>query len=241
MTQTALLYISETKRQAETISYFGDFRDELVAGETINSQNVTVTCISGIDPDPSAMLYGGIDLNDGFTVLEQRIEQGVVGAIYDILFTVGTTLGNTYQKFTRLAILPNNLTAEQLHQTWQFTTWRYPYNAGPEGMQGYVGINTASMWLQPSWKEGIQGGVTILSGSLLTGAITYTCPKEGIQGNSVLLSGTLTLSVVSYSYDETIQGNAALLNGNLVTGNVSYTMVAESIQGNAILNSGILM
>lgn len=237
-----LLYISESKRQAETISYFGDFRDVLASGETITGQLVTITCISGTDPNPSAMLYEGVDLDNSFTVLEQRIRQGVVGCIYDILFTANTSLGNTYEKFTRLAILPTNITADQLHSTWYLTSDLYPYNMEAEGITGqaYM-LNTQYMWYQPYTKDWVQGNALLVGGSLFSAAITYNIPKEAIQGNAVLDSGTLVYSIVPYTIPpETIQGNAALLSGNLSTGTVSYRIPHESIQGNASLQSGTL-
>lgn len=240
--QDQILYVSEVKRRAETISYFGDFRDLLVTGETLTSYTVTVTCISGIDPNPSAMLYGGIDLDDNATVIEQRIEQGVIGAIYDILFTVGTSLGNTYQKFTRLAILPDNLTSDQLHITLLLTSWNYPYNAG-DSVQGFVGFTGGNnIWLQPYFQDEIQSSLVILGGNLFASQISYTCPPEDIQGNTVINSGTLTLSVIFYTtVPETIKGNAALISGNLFQGSVSYTCPPETIQGNISIQSGVLM
>lgn len=242
ISQSPLLYVSETKRYSETISYFGDFRDVLSSGETITSQLVTITCISGDDPDPSAMLYSGIEVHNG-NVIEQRIEEGVIGAIYDILFTVGTSLNNTFQKFTRLVILPDNLTAEQQHTTFWFTTYNYPYNAVADSLIQTAGLSGGAFWYNPYWAEGMQGTAALLSGSLFVGATFYTAVAEAIQGDSSLGGGTLVLSATYYTIpqEDAIQGNAALLNGSLQQGQVSYTTPQDSIQGDASLNSGTLM
>jgi hypothetical protein len=241
ISQSPLLYVSETKRYSETISYFGDFRDVLSSGEAITSQLVTVTCISGDDPDPSAMLYSGIEVHNGNTI-EQRIEEGVIGATYDILFTVGTSLNNTFQKFTRLVILPDNLTAEQQHTTFWFTTYNYPYNMAAEGIQGIGNLSGGPLWYNPSFGDQFQGSAMLLSGSLFVGATSYSMVPEAIQGSAVLLSGTITLAAIFYTdVPDAIQGNAALLNGTFYQGQVSFTNPAEAIQGNATLNSGTLM
>lgn len=237
----SILYVSETKRQAETISYLGDFRDTLFPGETITSQVVTVALITGTDPDPAAMLYSGIEVHNG-NVIEQRIEMGVVGCIYDIIFSVGTNLGNSYEKFTRLAILPTDLTADQLHSTWYRTSWRYPYNMAAEGIQGIGNLSGGPLWYNPSFGDQFQGSAMLLSGSLFVGATSYSMVPEAIQGSAVLLSGTITLVAIFYTdVPDAIQGNAALLNGTFYQGQVSFTNPAEAIQGNATLNSGTLV
>jgi hypothetical protein len=244
VSQSSLYYVSETKRQAETISYFGDFRDVLATGETITSETVTVSVITGTDPNPSAMLYGGIDLDDAATVIEQRIEQGVVGCIYDIVFTVGTSLGNTYEKFTRLTILPTNVEAEALHSTWYMTSDLYPYNMDAEGVQGQAYMSpTQYMLYKPQPLDQIQGAVVILTGSLLTASLTYSMKAEDVQGNCTMQTSSLVVAVVDYNYypQEAVQGNVALLNSNLFGGAVSYRTNAESVQGDCTMQNGTLM
>lgn len=242
MTQTSILYVSETKRQAETISYFGDFRDELAVGETLTSYTVTITCISGIDTNPSAMLYGGIDLHNNSTVIEQRIKQGVIGAIYDILFTVGTSLSNTYQKVTRLVILPNNITANQSHTTWWLTSWNYPYNAG-DSMQGFSAFSGGNnLWLQPYFFDGAITSVSIQGGNLSVGSVFYTCVPDSMKGSSTILSGTLTLVLITYTcVPDSMKGNTAIISGNLFQGMVFYTTPPDAIKGNVSILSGALI
>lgn len=236
----SILYVSESKRQAETISYLGDFRDILLSGETITSQVVTVTVITGTDPSPSSMLYEGIEVHNG-NIIEQRIRLGVVGCIYDILFTVGTNLGNTYEKFTRLAILPTDLNANQQHTVFEFTSWNYPYNAGDQ-LKGFVGFNGGSLWLQPSFEDQMQGGVLLITGSLFQSLTTYTCAPDEMQGGISIISGTLTLVLITYTgIAEAIQGGVAILSGNLFQGGVTYTTPPEAIQGSISISSGTLM
>lgn len=238
-TNNSILFVSDSKRQIETVSYFGDFRDLLQSGELITSQTVTVITYSGIDPNPSNLLYQGIDVHNQ-TVIEQRIRLGVVGCIYNIIFTVGTNQSNTYEKTTRLAILPNEAGAFPQHTVFELTSWNYPYNAG-DSMQGYINITGGNnLWLQPSFNDPIQGQIVILSGNLSQGSISYICVPDSMQGNVSIASGTLTLVVVSYTYVvESIQGGIAIISGNLSQGSVSYSL-SESMQGNVTIQSGAL-
>jgi hypothetical protein len=237
----SILFVSESKLQLETISYFGDFRDLLLPGEQITSETVTVTLLTGTDSNPSAMLYGGISVHNQ-NIIEQKIRQGVPGNIYDIIFTVGTNQGHTYEKVTRLAILPNNLTAPSLHTTIWLTSWNYPYNILPDNIQGTSGLNSnGNFWYQPKFKDSFQGNASINSGNLFAGSISYAIKPESIQGSTTINSGTLTLVVITYNMrPEAIKGGVAINSGDLYQGSVSYTMKAESIQGNTILNSGTL-
>lgn len=236
----SILYVSESKIQIEVVSYFGDFTDVLIPGETITSQTVTVEVISGDDPNPSAMLYGGIDVHSG-TIIEQRLQQGVIGCIYDIIFTVGTSAGNEYIKFTRLVILPTNWGVNPQLTQFYFTSHLYPYNIAAEGMQGYVGMSLSQIWLQPYFFDQIQGAITVTGGNLFAGSVSYSILPEAIQGSISMISGTLVQVVVTYDIlPEAIQGNIAILSGNLFQSSVSYSILPEAIQGSITLISGSL-
>ena len=237
---TGLLYVSASKKYLETISYFGNFSDMLSSGETISTYQVVISVFSGIDPTPSAMLYGGIAVHNGVSI-EQKIRYGVVGNIYDILFQITSNLGNVYEKVTRLAILPDNIPASALHTTTWVTSWNYPLNDS-DSMQGDVRPTGGNFWLQPYWQESMQGAISILSGNLSQSSITYNCPAESIQGNILITSGTLTQVIVTYNCPpESIQGGVAILSGNLFSGMVFYTTPIESIQGYISITGGTLM
>lgn len=98
-------YVSDSKFVLEALSYYGDFQQSLQAGETIVTPSVSISLLSGIDPNPNAMKYGSISIHNG-TVLEQKVRQGIAGCIYEILFTVVTSLSNTLTQQTLLAVLP---------------------------------------------------------------------------------------------------------------------------------------
>jgi hypothetical protein len=235
----SILYVSESKQLAETISFFGDFADVLLSGETLTSYTVTVNLVSGVDPNPSNMLYEGIEVHNN-TYIEQRIRLGIVGCIYDIVFTVGTNLSNEYIKFTRLVILPNYLPANSQYTNAWLTSWRYPYNF-LDSMQGAVDVTAGSLWYQPSYAEGMQGGITIITGNLSQGSVNYTYVPEGMQGSVSVTSGILTQVVVTYNaVQEAIQGGVAILYGNLYQSQVSFTNPPDSMQGGVIIVSGTL-
>jgi hypothetical protein len=233
------LFVSETKRQLETISYFGDFRDVLLPGELIISQTVTVILYSGTDPNPSAMLYQGIVVHNQ-TVIEQRIRQGVVGNIYNIIFTVGTNQSNTYEKCTRLAILPNEGIAPTIHTVLWLTSDLYPYNYVADGMQGFINFTGGNnFWLQPSFSDPMKGSIIILSGNLFGGSHSYSY-LDTMQGNVSIQSGILTQVVVPYTaVPDAMKGGVAIISGNLYQGSVPYTY-QESMQGSITIVSGSL-
>jgi hypothetical protein len=238
-----ILFVSEAKRVAETISYFGDFRDVLLPGELITSESVVVNLVSGTDTNPSNLLYLGILVHNQ-TVIEQRIRLGIAGNIYDIIFTVSTNQGNTYEKTTRLAILPNEGASPSFHTNLWLTTDLYPYNIIAEAVQGDNIITGGNFWYQPSYTENFQGNIVLLNGSLFQASISYNnYIPEHIQGNISIINGTLVQALITYNnyIPEAIRGGIAVISGNLYQGSVSYiTYQPELIQGNITLVSGIL-
>lgn len=233
-------YISESKEVSETISYFGNFSDVLVSGETISTQLVTVLVVTGTDPNPSNLLYEGISIHNGNN-LEQRIRLGIPGCIYFLLFTITTSLGNTYERGTELAILPDSNSANPNHTVLWLTSWNYPYNIR-ESMQGYAGMSMGSFWYQPSIQESVQGGISLINGNLFIGSLTYNYVPEAIKGNISISSGTLILSLLTYNeVSEQMRGDVAVLYGNLYQGLATFNSPGESMQGNISINSGILI
>jgi hypothetical protein len=238
---TGILYVSESKKQLETISYFGNFSDMMATGETISTYQVIVSVFTGIDPVPNAMLYGGISVHNGVSI-EQRIAHGIVGNIYDILFQVTSNLGKVYEKVTRLAILPDGVPANALHTTAWLTSWNYPYNDGDSIQGNSLVAPNSNLWLQPYFQDSFQESIFIISGNLFSAVISYNILPESIQGDISILSGTLIQVLVTYNMvAESIQGGVAVLSGNLFQGMVFYTIPVESIQGDISIISGVLM
>lgn len=92
-----------TKKTGETGPVTFDFSGELGASETISTQNVVASVYSGTDANPSAIIDG--PASTVLKVVTQSITAGVVGVIYQLLCTVTTSLGRTFQKSSYLAIV----------------------------------------------------------------------------------------------------------------------------------------
>lgn len=95
--------ITSSKKTGETVLVSFDFLSKLVSGETISTQSVAASVYSGVDANPSAIINGAATLS-GTTIILQSITAGVVGCIYSLLCTITTSLGQTIQMSTLLAI-----------------------------------------------------------------------------------------------------------------------------------------
>ena len=236
------LYTSDTKTVVETISYIGDFSDVLVSGETITSQSVTVTVFSGNDLNPSNLLYGGITIHP--KSIEQRIRLGIPGNIYSINFIIGTSLGNTYDKVTRLAILPEDTNAIPTFIPFFETTQLYPYQES-DNIQGFTLLSSGTLvqLLYAIPPEDIQGRTQLTGGTFVLVLITYNIPQEDIQGSTTLFSGTLvSTNTIPYNNPhEDIKGHTIRSAGTFIGKGISYGILHEDIQGHAILTGGTLM
>lgn len=216
------LYTSDSKTVVETKSYKGDFRDVLVAGETITSQTVTVTVFSGDDTNPSNLLFQGIDVHVGW--IEQRIRLGIPGNIYSINFIVGTSLGNTYDKVTRLAVLPEDGNAVPQFTVLYYTSRLYPYE-----YEEFIDSNILPYYfhllLNPRWTESIKSNILTRDSTLAVGAIYYFLyPPEDIKSNIFPLTGTLasTSNVTYNNPHEDLKNNVAALSGTLDKVHIYY-------------------
>ena len=232
------LYTSDSKTVVETKSYIGDFRDVLVAGETITSQAVTVTVFSGDDTNPAHLLFQGITVHPGW--IEQRIRLGIPGNIYSINFVIGTSLGNTYDKVTRLAVLPEDGNAIPQFTVLYYTSRLYPYEY-VEKFQSAVLPYAAHLLLNPYWKEYIKTNLDPIVGTMDIGAIYYNnYPPEIIQSTIIPYGGSLvSVSAIPYSIPaEGIKNNIAAISGTLVKGQVFYVNYASELIKSAIAPQG---
>ena len=232
------LYTSDSKTVDETKSYLGDFRDVLKAGETITNQVVTVTVFSGDDLNPSNLLYQGIDVHVGY--IEQRIRLGVPGNIYSIKFEIDTSLGNTYDKVTRLAVLPQDGNATPVFTNIYYTSWPYPVEYA-EIIQPVIFPYFAHLLLNPRWTESIKNALSPVTGSMSLGAIYYNnYPPEIIQSSIAPYIGLLiSVSAVTYNNPhEDIKNNIAAISGTLVKGQVFYMNYQPEVIQSAIAPQG---
>jgi hypothetical protein len=80
-----------------------DMSSQLQAGETISSVQVSVSVYSGTDPNPAAILSGAASVAGN--IITQLFTGGVLGVIYEVLFEVFTSLGQTIGVPGYLAII----------------------------------------------------------------------------------------------------------------------------------------
>lgn len=97
--------ITQSKKTGEVILVQFDFLSRLASGETISTQSVAASVYSGVDASPSAIINGAASVS-GTTIVQQSITGGVLGCIYALLCTITTSLGQTIQMSTLLAIEP---------------------------------------------------------------------------------------------------------------------------------------
>lgn len=95
--------VFDPKPPTDTRSFAFDFLSEMAIGETISTKVVTATVYSGVDANPSAIISGAASSSG--TIVTQLITGGVVGAIYDLLCTITTSLGQTLTQAAYLAIV----------------------------------------------------------------------------------------------------------------------------------------
>lgn len=235
------LYTSDSKTVYETKSYIGDFRDVLVSNETLTSYVVTVTVFSGDDLNPSNLLYQGIDVHPGY--IEQRIRLGVPGNIYSIKFEVVTSLGNKYDKVTRLAVLPQDGNAVPVFTNIYYTSWPYPIEYA-EIIQPAISPNYFHLLLNPRWTESVKSNISPVVGSLPIGAIYYNnYPPENLKSAIAPYSAVLvSISAATYNNPhEDIKNNIAAISGTLNKVQIYYVNYQpEQIKSNIAPQGGTL-
>ena len=103
MTSTRI--VTPSKKQGSTLNIVFDFISLLGVSETISTQVTTCTVYSGVDASPSAVISGAASSSG--TQVTQKVTAGVLGTIYELLCTITTSLGQTLQLSTYLAIIPD--------------------------------------------------------------------------------------------------------------------------------------
>lgn len=83
------------KRQGEKVIRSVDFISRLGPTETILSAITTASVYSGTDPSPSSIVSGSATFAG--TKVNQYLQAGVLGVMYELLFTITTSLGQTLE------------------------------------------------------------------------------------------------------------------------------------------------
>jgi hypothetical protein len=93
------------KKLGETKLIPMDFISKLGVGETILSASANIGVYSGTDPSPGAMLLGPIGVSG--SIAAQYVTGGVVGTVYELLYTVVTSAGQTLELSGYLSVAPD--------------------------------------------------------------------------------------------------------------------------------------
>jgi len=96
--------ISTSKKTGEIANVTFNFLSSLGASETISTQSVTATVYSGTDASPSSIISGSATASG--TVVTQKLTGGVSGVIYQLLCSITTSLSQTLQQSSYLAVVP---------------------------------------------------------------------------------------------------------------------------------------
>jgi hypothetical protein len=83
------------KKLGESLLIPVDFVSRLQAGETIATAVVACSVYSGIDLAPQSMINGSATISG--TIVQQSIVGGVLGTIYELLYTITTSKGQTVE------------------------------------------------------------------------------------------------------------------------------------------------
>lgn len=235
------LYTSDSKTVVETKSFFGDFSDVLKAGETITSQSVTITVFSGDDLNPSNLLYQGITVHT--KSIEQRIRLGTPGNIYSIKFDIGTSLGNTYDKTTRLAILPEDGNAVPQFTNLFETSTLYPYILSDSFLANAPIISNGKLFGVVQAEDGITTSIIINTSVLTYQQYYYIYPLDAFTASISIGNGVLTYQTyISYGDGpESIKTGIAVLNGTIVAATlITYNIPSDNIIATITVQNGTL-
>ena len=236
--------VQGSKYKAETVSIVMSFADVLASGDSITSTpQITITVYTGIDFDPSTLLYQGPTVTNG-NIVEQRIRLGIPGVIYHILFTIQTVQGDTFDKESYLAILPEDNVAVPLWlPRWESTTL-YPYQlADPLTSTTHLISGALRQTVIPSGPDYIQSFQQLMGGTLIQSGIRYSNGVEELQGTLLLIGGTFDLqSAIVYDIPhEDLKGAIALLGGTFLQNGITYNIPHEDLQGTTIFTGGTLV
>lgn len=230
-----LTFTQDSKYKPETVSIVLSFADILAPGDSITGiPIITVSVDSGIDANPSNLLYLGCSVING-TSIEQRFRLGIPGVIYQINFSVGTTQGDILDKECFLAILPDEGGAiPNWLPLWE-TTQLYPIDMQQDFYQTPAPQLTAGTLIVVIINYGEKDSYTshspvFYSGTLLSIVVPYS-EFDSYKTSPTFFSGTLVVVVINYSNDyDTYKSQVAVISGTLVVVVISYNNDHDSYQ-----------
>ncbi len=94
-----------SKLASEVKLITADFTSQLPIGVTISSKVATATVYSGVDASPSSLISGSATSSGA--IVSQKVTGGVLGVLYELLFTITTSDAQTLLMTAFLAVVPD--------------------------------------------------------------------------------------------------------------------------------------
>lgn len=229
--------ILPSKLVGERITVRFDFNDVLDWGETITSQVVQVSVVSGTDGAPSALLYRAASSTNN--VVSQQIQLGVPGVIYKLTCRAVGSTSQLYAKETNLAILPDGSLNPPIIGTY-FTSRPYPVEM-TDFMHSEITFVSGRVQPQPFPTDYIQSDIELMSVSLFGSAEAYSFIAEGIQSTIEFQEGSVYGTAEAYSMlPEGISVDVIVMAANLYGAGVAHSILPEGVQTTISFISGSL-
>ncbi len=221
-------YVLAWKRVVDVIPLVIDFTSQLLPGETIqlNTLTVSVFVFAGYDNNPSAIINGSaiLDSNNPNGII-QSIQQGLPGVTYGLVLWITTSTSRLISLNAKISVLLDGLPATPVYIPFYYTSWPYPIEY-TESIQTSVSPLSGHLLLNPVWAEGLTTSIYPHDSSLILGAISYpnwvpdeietsitpqtfyltqanisytNWPSEGITNSILPTSGTLTKGAIYYN------------------------------------------
>jgi hypothetical protein len=231
-------FVLPSKLVSERITVEFPFQTEVAILEVLDTWAVEISTVVGEDDEPELLLYD-VAWKDGQTIYQQ-VQLGVPGVIYQVLCTITTDLGNTYEHRAKLAILPDVGVVPDIYAIW-YTTELYPIDHLTQ-FANVISPLSGRLRDQPFPTEYFQAVFAPLSGVLRELLITLVMPEETYTNALDPQSGTLETKLITYSYGpEDFTHALNFVDGTLETKLITYVAREETYTNSLTPISGTLV
>lgn len=230
--------VTRSKFVNETISIVFDFSDQLRPGESVSSCTILVSLFTGVDSNPSNILYQVPSISG--SSVDQKFRLGIPGCIYEILFLVLGSLGTKAEKSTNLAILPQDGFAIPSFTVIYETSCLYPYEFNDSLRSGIGFVRGFLGYINPP--ENLNSSISFITGAIGGTSISYSVPPENMSSGIDWLSGLIGGTSISYAIpSEGVDSNIAWISGSLNGTPLNYVIPPEKISSNISWFSGSIV
>lgn len=219
------VFVTRAKYLAETITLSADFTKILPPGITISGlPTVSVSVETGTDSNPGNLLSGLATVSSG-TVAQQKVRQGLPGVVYDLVFSVTGTDGNSYELQTLLAIFPNEGNAVPTWLPILESTQLYPAQLSDSYTTSQISLTSGDLHeilITYSFEDDYRSLLSFLSGDLHETVITYSF-EDDYKSSISITAGALTVVLITYTYEEDYKTGFTIISGSLQVVVISYS------------------